>query len=102
MSGDSSRRARPPDPIPGLESTIELIERARADMPETWGPLRILERVGKGAFGEVYRAWDSRLDRELALKLIAADDHPGGDLSTSIIEEGRLLPRLDSCLNNRY
>ena len=29
MSGDSSRRAGPPDPSPGIESTIELIERAR-------------------------------------------------------------------------
>ena len=36
----------------------------------TWGSLRVLERVGQGAFGDVYRAWDSRLDREVALKLI--------------------------------
>src|SRR5690348_16312393 len=38
--------------------------------PQTWGSLRLLERVGGGAFGEVYRAWDARLDREVALKLL--------------------------------
>jgi RNA polymerase sigma-70 factor (ECF subfamily) len=30
MSGDSSRRAEPPDRNPGIESTVELIERARS------------------------------------------------------------------------
>lgn len=43
-----------------------------AAIPETalWGSLRLLARVGEGAFGEVYRAWDPRLDREVALKLL--------------------------------
>src|SRR5262245_6495776 len=35
----------------------------------TWGPLRIVESVGRGGFGHVYRAFDPRLDREVALKL---------------------------------
>ena len=34
-----------------------------------WGPLLVLEQIGLGSFGEVYRAIDSRLDREVALKL---------------------------------
>ncbi len=40
----------------------------------TWGSLRLLERVGQGAFGDVYRAWDPRLDREVALKLLRRPD----------------------------
>jgi len=31
--------------------------------PFTWGHLNVIEPIGHGAFGRVYRAWDSRLDR---------------------------------------
>ena len=34
-----------------------------------WHHLILFERVGRGAFGDVYRAWDTTLDREVALKL---------------------------------
>jgi TolB-like protein/Tfp pilus assembly protein PilF len=67
--------------------------RASRPMPTEWGHLRVLERIGRGAFGEVFRAWDSRLDREVALKLVAGRDAlPGG--GNAIIEEGRLLARV--------
>ena len=41
-----------------------------------WGHLRLLEQVGQGSFGEVYRAWDTHLDREVALKLLRANPTP--------------------------
>jgi serine/threonine protein kinase/tetratricopeptide (TPR) repeat protein len=59
-----------------------------------WGHLRALERIGRGAFGDVYRAWDTRLDREVALKLLDADSAVGDSPSSSIIQEGRLLARV--------
>src|SRR5215471_17432016 len=34
-----------------------------------WGFLRALDRIGAGSFGEVWRAWDPSLEREVALKL---------------------------------
>ena len=34
-----------------------------------WGFLRALDRLGEGSFGEVWRAWDPSLEREVALKL---------------------------------
>jgi TolB-like protein/Flp pilus assembly protein TadD len=60
----------------------------------TWGHLRILERIGRGTFGEVYRAWDSRLDREVALKILPCDDDPDQHGWTSVIREGQLLARV--------
>lgn len=47
--------------------------RGAVEVPETrnaWGSFRLLARVGHGGFGEVYRAWDPSLEREVALKLL--------------------------------
>ncbi len=57
-----------------------------------WGLLQILERVGAGSFGDVYRAWDPTLDREVALKLLRRRANEPDD--TLVVEEGRLMARV--------
>lgn len=64
-----------------------------------WGHLRLLEPVGKGSFGEVYRAWDTHLDREVALKLLRTAPVPNDPSATlsdpsRVVHEGRLLARV--------
>jgi eukaryotic-like serine/threonine-protein kinase len=55
-----------------------------------WGHLLLLERVGEGAFGDVYRARDPWLDRHVALKLLKPSiaDH------SRLIAEAQALARL--------
>ena len=58
-----------------------------------WGPFRILGKIGRGSFGSVYRAWDARLEREVALKLIPTRS-PGDRETQTVVNEGRLLAKL--------
>ena len=60
----------------------------------SWAHLRLIERLGGGAFGDVYRAWDEDLERDVALKLLRTDA-AGESLNASrIANEGRLLARV--------
>ena len=36
-----------------------------------FGPYRLIEKIGAGGMGEVYRVLDTRLEREVALKLVS-------------------------------
>jgi serine/threonine protein kinase/Tol biopolymer transport system component len=64
------------------------------DSLERWGPLRLLEKIGAGSFGDVFRAYEPRLDREVALKLLRQDDLHADITASAVIHEGRLLARV--------
>lgn len=57
----------------GALAALRTIARlASAHRTRVAGPYRLLEPIGAGGFGEVFRAWDTRLARFVAVKLIPA------------------------------
>jgi serine/threonine protein kinase/Tol biopolymer transport system component len=74
-----------------LRVIAEVADLHRAPAGESlrrWGTLAIQEQIGHGTFGDVYRARDAALDRDVALKLV--DVTP----SATALGEGRLLARV--------
>jgi hypothetical protein len=61
---------------------------------QTWGHLAVLEKIGEGAFGAVYRARDDKLQREVALKLLWPAEPDAPSNSSRALKEARLLARV--------
>jgi serine/threonine protein kinase len=62
--------------------------------PETVGRFQLREMLGGGGFGFVYRAYDPRLDREVALKVLR-DPAPTARVMERFFREARAAARLD-------
>jgi tetratricopeptide (TPR) repeat protein len=58
-----------------------------------WGVLNLLDKVGEGSFGEVYRALDTELHRQVAVKLLHVGESPARQTS-QILREARALARV--------
>jgi predicted Ser/Thr protein kinase len=58
------------------------------DESEPWGRYRLRQRIGEGSFGSVYRAWDSQLEREIAIKILK-------DRDADLLREAQMLAKLD-------
>ncbi len=61
----------------------------------TIGPYRIIARVGAGGMGEVFKAWDPRLERDVAVKLLHHEAAGDPERQKRLLAEGRAASALN-------
>lgn len=74
--------------------TVESFPSQSVQVGAIFGPYRIEEKLGQGGMGAVYRAVDTRLDRNVAMKVLMPElsDDPG--FQQRLAHESRVLARL--------
>jgi Flp pilus assembly protein TadD/tRNA A-37 threonylcarbamoyl transferase component Bud32 len=80
-------------PMSEETSPVVAVERPPVGMRQ-WGPFQLLQRLGQGAFGEVYRAWDPVLEREVALKLLLPRGLDPQQQLAEVVAEARAMARV--------
>ncbi len=94
---DPNRPVSDADPLPALpvDKVGEDVAMARiqgalfgASTPATLERYALLEKLGEGSYGAVYSAWDPRLDRKVAIKVLH------GGASEQLEREARALAKL--------
>jgi len=65
-------------------------------LPETrLGPYEIVAPIGKGGMGEVYRARDTKLDRDVAIKVLPEEFAQDPERLVRFEREAKLLASLN-------
>jgi eukaryotic-like serine/threonine-protein kinase len=93
-----------PDSSDSIEAlrVLESVVAAHVDpppsipLPFTWGHLEVREKIGDGAFGEVFRAHDTQLRRDVALKLLSSTRAGSKRAADQFIAEARMLAQVRS------
>ena len=80
--------------LQAIESVGVVLTPPVQPIPTSWGSLTIHEKIGEGAFGEVYRAFDPSLQRDVALKLLSGERALDESASARFLEEARRLARV--------
>jgi len=76
------------------DSALERLRQA-ADSPDLEGTrYRLIDKLGEGGMGGVFRVEDRVLEREVALKVIGVSD-PDGVLAIRLLQEARVIAKLE-------
>src|ERR1700719_3867589 len=81
--------------VPAIEDQTGTPTAAGSLLGRQFGPYRILSPLGAGGMGEVYRAHDDKLRRDVAIKVIPAAFVHDPDRLTRFQREARMLASLN-------
>lgn len=95
-----------PSPTPGEQTETLVLENLHpakdgsgkpTEQPDFIGRFQVLEPIGKGGFGTVFKGFDERLDREVAIKVPRLRDHNSRDdrvVEVEFLHEARRVAQL--------
>src|SRR6185295_13788177 len=64
-------------------------------MPDTIGKYRVIERIGRGGMGTIFKAHDPVLDRLVALKVISTEVEVTDEMRTRFFREAQACAKLN-------
>lgn len=90
-SGDQRDTLPPSEPTESLSDGVELVSPPPVDepLPEEFDRYRVEKSLGQGAMGTVYLAYDTELDRRVALKVPRFDDVESPEYRERFYREAR-------------
>ncbi len=80
---------------PALADAVEMLSAAGSLAGKQYGPYSILSLLGAGGMGEVYRAHDSKLGRDVAIKVLPEAFATNADRMARFEREARVLASLN-------
>jgi serine/threonine-protein kinase len=90
--GSTSSARNRSEPVAAASLLAPVPLPARGDFVDTF---RLEEAIGVGGMGAVYRAVDTKLDRQVALKLLPPDQASDSEIVQRFYQEGRAAAQLD-------
>jgi eukaryotic-like serine/threonine-protein kinase len=82
------------DPTRTLEEPSDVAQPQEPQPGEPFGRYVLLERIGQGGMGLVYSAYDPRLDRRIALKLLRRTEAPDPHARARLLREAQAIARV--------
>ena len=83
-----------PTPATEIGGPIDWVQTWARGSLGSLGRFQLRERLGDGGFGQVFRAYDPRLDRDVAIKVLK-QPNPSEKVMERFFREARAVARLD-------